>query len=220
MLPCKKPYESTSNPYFYVEGKQFLTSQHYTKQNSRKRVAVENEGIMLKLVVAGEGGVGKTTLIRRYVDGVYHDSLLTVGAAFAAKRLVISDGHGPQPIKLQIWDFGGEKRFRFLLPKFCYGARGAMLSFDLNRFSTFLKLDEWLKLIRANTEEIPIVLIGTKADLQRAVDRKEVIEFAKTHELKAYFETSSKEDLNVTPAFEYLAKQMLIYIRNRMQRVS
>ena len=118
------------------------------------RAAVENEGLMLKLVVAGEGGVGKTTLIRRYVEGVYHDSLLTVGAAFAARRLVLDDGYGPQAVKLQIWDFGGEKRFRFLLPKFCYGARGAMLSFDLNRFSTFLKLDQWLELIRQNTDDI------------------------------------------------------------------
>ena len=94
------------------------------------RNTVEDEGIMLKLVVAGEGGVGKTTMIRRYVEGVYHDSILTVGTAFAAKRIVISDGHGPTPIKAQIWDFGGEKRFRFLLPKFCFGARGAMLCFD------------------------------------------------------------------------------------------
>ncbi len=181
---------------------------------------MENEGIMLKLVVAGEGGVGKTTMIRRYVDGIYHDSLLTVGAAFAAKTLVVNDGHGPTPIKLQIWDFGGEKRFRFLLPKFCYGARGAMLSFDLNRFSTFLKLDEWLRLIRANTDKIPIILVGMKADLQRAVNRTEVIEFAKSHRLKAYFETSSKDDLNVTPAFEYIGKEMLNYIRRRIAKSS
>lgn len=181
-------------------------------------MAVENEGIMLKLVIAGEGGVGKTTLVRRYVEGVYHDSLLTVGTAFAAKRLIVNDGHGPTHVKLQIWDFGGEKRFRFLLPKFCIGARGAMLSFDLNRFSTFLKIDQWLELVRGNTEDIPIVLIGMKADLQRAIDRKEVIEFAKKQGLKAYFETSSKENLNVTPAFDYIAKQMLEYVRHHISK--
>lgn len=184
----------------------------------RKRAAVETEGIMLKLVVAGEGGVGKTTLIRRYVEGVYHDSLLTVGTSFAAKRLVLNDGYGFQRVKLQIWDFGGEKRFRFLLPKFCIGARGAMLSFDLNRFSTFLKLNEWLELIRDNTNNIPIILIGTKSDLQRTINRDEVIEFAKSRGLKAYFETSSKEDYNVTPAFEYIAKEMLTYVRQRLTK--
>ncbi|MDO8055901.1 MAG: Rab family GTPase [Candidatus Hermodarchaeota archaeon] len=181
---------------------------------------MENEGIMLKLVVAGEGGVGKTTLIRRYVDGVFHDSKLTVGTAFAAKTLTINDGGDPVPIKLQLWDFGGEKRFRFLLPKFCLGARGAMLAFDLNRFSTFLKLDEWLKLLRENTEDIPIIVIGTKADLHRAVDRKEVIEYAKSNGLKAYFETSSKDDVNVTPAFEYIAKQMFNSIRKGLKKAS
>ncbi len=181
---------------------------------------MEEEGIMLKLVVAGEGGVGKTTMIRRYVEGVYHDSLLTVGTAFAAKKLIINDGHGSTPVKLQVWDFGGEKRFRFLLPKFCFGARGAMLCFDLNRFSTFLKLDEWLGLIRSNTEKIPVILIGMKADLHRAVNRKEVIQFAKDHGFKAYFETSAKDDLNVTPAFEYIGKEMLEYIRQRVAKSS
>lgn len=175
---------------------------------------------MLKLVVAGEGGVGKTTMIRRYVEGVYHDSILTVGASFAAKRLVVNDGSGPTPIKLQLWDFGGEKRFRFLLPKFCFGARGAMLCFDVNRFSTFLKLDEWLDLIRNNTDDIPIVLLGLKADLQRTVEQKEVIDFAKKQRLQAYFETSAKDDLNVTPAFEYVGKQMLEYIRHRIAKSS
>jgi small GTP-binding protein len=181
---------------------------------------VENEGIMLKLVVAGEGGVGKTTLIRRYVDGVFHDSKLTVGTAFAAKTLTINDGGYSTQIKLQLWDFGGEKRFRFLLPKFCLGARGAMLAFDLNRFSTFLKLDEWLKLIRENTEDIPIIVIGTKADLHRAVDRKEVIDYAKSNGLKAYFETSSKDDVNVTPAFEYIAKQMFESVQKGLRKAS
>lgn len=181
---------------------------------------MEDEGIMLKLIVAGEGGVGKTTLVRRFVEGVYHDSILTVGTAFAAKRMVVDDGHELTPIKLQIWDFGGEKRFRFLLPKFCIGARGAMLSFDLNRFSTFLKLDQWLSLIRENTEMIPIILIGTKADLQRAVDQKEVIQFAKGHGLLAYFETSSKDNLNVTAAFEYISKQMLNYVQRRLAKSS
>jgi len=176
------------------------------------------DSIMLKMLVAGEGGVGKTTLVRRYVKGLYHDSLLTVGTAFAAKRILIDDGYGKQRVTLQIWDFGGEKRFRALLPRFCVGARGAMLAFDLNRFSTFLKLGEWLSLIRANTEGIPIILVGAKCDLQRAVSREEAIEFAKANNLKAYFETSSKENINVTLAFEYMAKLMLEYIRNRYAR--
>jgi len=175
---------------------------------------------MLKLIVAGEGGVGKTTFVRRFVEGVYHDSLLTVGTAFAAKNLVVHDGYGNTPVKLQIWDFGGEKRFRFLLPKFCYGARGAMISFDLNRFSTFLKLDKWMELIRKNTDNIPLILVGTKADLQRTVNRGEVIEFAKRFHVKAYFETSSKTDLNVTPAFEYMAKEMLAYMRVRTSKTN
>lgn len=190
------------------------------KRTKWKRNIVEDEHIMLKLVVAGEGGVGKTTFVRRYVEGVYHDSLLTVGTAFAAKSIIVNDEQGTTPVKLQIWDMGGEKRFRFLLPKFCFGSRGAMLCFDLNRFSTFLKLDEWLRLIRDSTDDIPIILIGMKADLHRAIQQKEVIEFAKANKFKAYFETSSKDDLNVTQAFEYIGKEMLKYIRRRVTQSS
>ena len=83
-----------------------------------------------------------------------------------------------------------------------------------------MKLDEWLKLVRDNTEDIPIIVIGTKADLHRAVDRKEVIEYAKNNGLKAYFETSSKDDVNVTPAFEYIAKQMVESIRKGLKKAS
>ncbi|MFX1343200.1 MAG: hypothetical protein ACFFAL_10980, partial [Promethearchaeota archaeon] len=67
---------------------------------------MEDEGIMLKLVIAGEGGVGKTTMVRRYVEGTYHDSILTVGAAFAAKRLILNNSGEQTGVKLQIWDFG------------------------------------------------------------------------------------------------------------------
>ncbi len=181
-----------------------------------KQTNVTSEGTLLKLIIAGEGGVGKTTFVRRFVEGVYHDSILTVGTAFAAKRIVVDDGQGQQsPLKLQLWDFAGEKRFRSMLPKFCVGARGAILSFDLSRFSTFLKLSEWLTMIRSNTESVPVILVGMKADLLRAVDQKEAIEFTQSQGLKAYFETSAKENINVDSVFEYIAKQMLEYTRKR-----
>lgn len=182
----------------------------------RKQTNLSSEGTLLKLIIAGEGGVGKTTFVRRFVEGVYHDSILTVGTAFAAKRITVDDGNGQQcPVKLQLWDFAGEKRFRSMLPKFCVGARGAILSFDLSRFSTFLKLSEWLTMIRSNTEGVPIVLVGMKADLLRAVDQKEAIDFTQSQGLKAYFESSAKTGFQVIEVFQFIAKAMLDYTRNR-----
>ena len=171
--------------------------------------------LLFKIIVVGDGGVGKSTMIQRLTTEQFIPMKITIGTDLISHDVPLSD---TETAKLQIWDFGGEKRFRFLLPKFCLGARGAMLAFDLNRFSTFLKLDQWLELIRENTERIPIVLIGMKADLQRAIEQKEVVNFAKTHNLKAYFETSSKDDVNVTPAFEYIAKEMLDYVQQRVNK--
>lgn len=97
-----------------------------------KTVAPHTMGqYVYKLVVAGEGGVGKTTLIIRYCEGIFkHDTRTTVGVGFASKEVQL---HG-ESIKLQIWDFGGEERFRFILPAYCKGANAAILAFDSTRF--------------------------------------------------------------------------------------
>jgi small GTP-binding protein len=74
---------------------------------------------IIKILVIGEGGVGKTTLIRRLVTGKYSDQPMTIGMGFATKVMRTSDG---QEIKLQLWDIGGQSRFRLLLPKAKIGA--------------------------------------------------------------------------------------------------
>ena len=78
--------------------------------------------IILKVLTAGEGGVGKTTLLRRYVDGIFMaDTRMTIGVEFFLKELTIEE----KKITLQLWDFGGQERFRFLLESYAAGAKGA-----------------------------------------------------------------------------------------------
>ena len=158
-----------------------------------------------KLVVAGEGGVGKTTLIIRYCEGIFkHDTRTTVGVGFASKEVQL---HG-ESIKLQIWDFGGEERFRFILPAYCKGANAAVLAFDSTRFQSVKNLPEWVDIIRKNAGSIPIILVGTKVDLkdQRTVKPEDGDDFSKKNKMNGYYDVSSKTGLNVDNVFAKVAE--------------
>ena len=125
-----------------------------------------NEGplFVFKIIVVGEGGVGKTTMIRRLCYQKFLPQKMTIGADLASHDLVV----GGKNIKLQLWDFAGELRFRFFLPSYCKGAKGALLVFDLARYSTFKKLNEWYEILRSSAPQgITIILIGAKRDLLR-----------------------------------------------------
>ena len=158
---------------------------------------------VLKLIVVGDGGVGKTTLIHRYLTGIYLDQRMTVGSGFATRPIEV-DG---LKIVLSIWDFAGEERFRFLMPKYCVGAHGCLLAFDLTRPVTFFHLDDWLKLVREHAGSIPILLVGTKLDIS-PLTRTDAEAYVTIHSLNGYIETSSKEDVGVQEVFQCVADLM------------
>ena len=114
--------------------------------------------IVLKVLTAGEGGVGKTTLLRRYVEGKFSsETKMTMGVEFFLKELNI-DG---QKVMLQLWDFGGQERFRFLLESYVIGARGALLMFDLTRTMTLENIEQWVQIVRKEDPELPILFLGS-----------------------------------------------------------
>nr|MDO8099005.1 GTP-binding protein [Candidatus Njordarchaeota archaeon] len=159
---------------------------------------------IVKILVIGEGGVGKTSLIHRLVTGRFSDQPMTIGLGFASKTMRTSDG---RTVKLQVWDVGGQPRFRLLLPSAKGGAKGVLLVFDLSRPSTFVRLHDWVRLVRTGPppeKHLPIVLVGAKCDLARNVLAWEARQFAARNNLDGYIETSSKENINVEKPFERL----------------
>ena len=171
--------------------------------------------LVLKLVVAGEGGVGKTCLVERFCYGKYSDQRATIGTGFGAKVLNVNG----QKIKLQIWDFGGEKQFRVLLPNFARGAAGALLCFDMTRYSTFMQLEEWHDILRGSTDNIPIILVGTKLDLrsERVVTADVARDYVQKRTLGGFIETSSKENVNVYESFRDISDLMLKKRQKQLQ---
>ena len=163
---------------------------------------------ILKILTAGEGGVGKTTLLHRFVEGQFSaDTKMTIGVEFFLKEL---DLDGKQ-CTLQLWDFGGQERFRFLLESYVLGAKGALLMFDLTRPMTLENLQQWVTICRKGDENLPILFIGTKIDLANdiMVDDDYALSFQEKFKLFDFMKISSKSGENVLEAFELLTKKIL-----------
>lgn len=168
--------------------------------------------LQFKLPIFGDSGVGKTTLTHRYLHGLFKESYhSTVGIDFFLKKLEI-DGN---KISLQIWDFAGEDKFRFLLPGVINGANGTIFMFDLTRYVTFENLANWLSVFKIANEKhdqtVPALLVGSKTDLEgiRTVPSKEAKSFAQANNLIGYIECSSKNGENVEELFRKITKIMM-----------
>ncbi|MGV9170960.1 MAG: Rab family GTPase [Promethearchaeia archaeon] len=162
-----------------------------------------------KLIIFGDAGCGKTTLTHRFLTNIFEsDSKMTIGVDFQAKSLEI----GGKKVKLQIWDFGGEERFRFLLPTYIQGANGGLFMYDITNYSSLAHIDDWLNVIRDKLEEyLPILIVGGKADLHenREVAIEDGIKIAKSREVDGFIECSSKTGKNVEESFKAITKIMM-----------
>ncbi|TFG21648.1 MAG: GTP-binding protein [Promethearchaeota archaeon] len=169
-----------------------------------------------KLCIIGDGGAGKTSLTRRYLEGVFkNDWKMTIGVDFYLKKLDID----AQSVSLQVWDFAGEEKFRFLLPGVILGADGTIFMYDITRNTTFKNLDNWLEVFnqtnKEHGQEVSKILVGSKTDLKenRVVSKDDAIKYTADKGFLNYFECSSKNGENVEQIFNTMAKIML---KNRL----
>ncbi|MFW9987992.1 MAG: Rab family GTPase [Candidatus Odinarchaeota archaeon] len=164
--------------------------------------------ILLKIITCGEGGVGKTTLLHRYIEGVFlANTRLTIGVEFFLKEIEIN----AKKILLQVWDFGGQEHFRPLLKTYAQGARGALLLFDLTRLSSLQRVEEWIDICRQEDKYIPIIFIGTKLDLNEEImiNDEYIMNFKEKYNFFKFLKISSKTGENVNLAFELLARELV-----------
>ncbi|TXT54949.1 MAG: hypothetical protein BAJATHORv1_50202 [Candidatus Thorarchaeota archaeon] len=167
---------------------------------------------LFKVVVLGEGAVGKTAIVTRFSHGFFRtDYKTTIGSQFAVKNLEIPSGKNDSlTVKLQIWDVAGQSRFQILRPMYYRGSSGGILVYDVSRRRTFIVLEEWLEeLEKALGKKIPLVLVANKTDLpDRVVDPAEGKEFAERHDMP-YVESSAKTGQGIVDIFEQLAKTLV-----------
>ncbi len=161
-----------------------------------------------KLIIAGDGGVGKTSLVDRYVNGTFReDTRITLGVQFMVKRLIVDN----DAIDLQIWDFGGEERFRFILPAYCLGTHGAVFMYDITNPASLLHADDWMLVLRAQNAKFPVLAAGTKADLNanRKVNKDEALKVVEKYCISEVLEVSAKTGQNVERVFDVICRAMI-----------
>jgi small GTP-binding protein len=167
---------------------------------------------LFKIVVLGEGAVGKTAIVTRFSHGFFRtDYKTTIGSQFAVKNVDFARDTGNTTVKLQIWDVAGQSRFQILRPMYYRGSSGGLLVFDVTRRRTFIVLEEWLdELYRAINKKIPLVLVANKTDLpDRVVEPSEGKEFAAKHDMP-YIESSAKTGEGIVDIFQNLAEVLVI----------
>ena len=164
--------------------------------------------ITFKILTIGESGVGKTCVLRRFVENKFlKNHLATIGIDFKTKTLNINN----QEIKLKIWDTAGQERFRNITTQYYKGADGIVLVYDVTDEASYEKIRDWMEQILSNTqqEEIGLVLLGNKCDMDpRSVTEEMGKKMAE--ELKInYFETSALNGQGIKEAFEQLTRDIM-----------
>jgi small GTP-binding protein len=166
---------------------------------------MSNYDFTWKIMMLGDKDAGKTSLTIRFISGFFlEDIKLTIGLDFYSKTTNYSE----KKVKLQIWDFGGEERFRFLLHQYCKGANAAFFLYNITIPRTLDHLPEWIQIIREHAGDIPIMLVGTNVHLkeQRAVTREQDIQAARLNNLSGFIEVSSKTGQNVEKLFDLMTE--------------
>merc|ERR1712121_50396 len=196
-------------------GSQSVRARHHTYIRSLYLATAEmasRKKVLLKVIILGDSGVGKTSLMNQYVNKRFTSQYkATIGADFLTKEVMVDD----RLVTMQIWDTAGQERFQSLGVAFYRGADCCVLCYDVTAPNTFKSLDSWRDefLIQASPRDpdnFPFVVLGNKVDLDnRAVPAKRAQQWCHSKNEIPYFETSAKEAINVEQAFQTIAKNAL-----------
>mmetsp|Transcript_26609 Transcript_26609/g.29648 ORF Transcript_26609/g.29648 Transcript_26609/m.29648 type:complete len:208 (-) Transcript_26609:189-812(-) len=162
---------------------------------------------LVKLLLIGDSGVGKSCLLLRFTEDTFTPSFITtIGIDFKIRTIDVEK----ERVKLQIWDTAGQERFRTITTAYYRGAMGILLVYDVTDEKSFVNIRNWIKSIEQHaSENVQKVLLGNKCDL----DHKKVIDTEKGQALAnemgiPFYETSAKDSVNVEEAFFNIAKDI------------
>jgi small GTP-binding protein len=182
--------------------------------------------IVLKVLLIGDGGVGKTAIRERYLGkGFDSQYILTIGADFATR----DDFVYGTPIRYQIWDLAGQERFDGVREVYYRGALGALLVFDITRPDSYFNIPKWIKEIWKNNgrSKVPIIIVGNKIDMRdpenETISSKQGSLMAeKLNKITSregfpchYIETSAKTGAKILDAFSLLGESIMKFAEKR-----
>lgn len=171
---------------------------------------------LFKLLIIGDSGVGKSSLLLRFADNTFNGSYITtIGVDFKIQTVEI-DG---ERVKLQIWDTAGQERFRTITSTYYRGTHGVIVVYDVTSGDTFANVKRWLHEIEQNCDVVNRVLVGNKNDApnQKVVLTEDAQRFANQMGIQL-FETSAKDNINVEEMFMAITRQVLRTKKERKER--
>jgi small GTP-binding protein len=133
---------------------------------------------------------------------------MTLGVEFLLKAVEING----EKVKLQIWDFAGEERFRYLFPSYIRGANGAIFMYDITNYGSLAHVDDWFEIVEKEIKyELPVIFVGGKTDLMhlKEVSTRKAMEVANSKGADGFIECSSKTGENVHKIYHLLTKLIL-----------
>ena len=164
-----------------------------------------------KISIIGDGGVGKTSLIKKFTKGTFErDYIKTIGAQFSRYDKEIKG----DLINLMLWDIAGQNDFNFLHPLFYRESIGCIIVYSLEENNlgeeSFEHIDNWYNELKKYCSDIPVVVFANKVDLveEDNLDEREIQEFVKEREFLGYYLTSAKTGKGVHEAFNTIIENL------------
>lgn len=160
------------------------------------------QSTIYKVVLVGDGNVGKTSLVRRFCEGQFEDArILTIGVDFQIKTVRL----GARDLRLSIWDVAGQQRFRTFRDQFYNGTLAAALVYDVTSPASFFNLARWRAEVLSAVPGVPLVVIGNKMDMGVVVPPSEASGWAQYEGGMPFLQTSALTGENVDELFKGLA---------------
>ncbi len=207
----------------------YKMKKHGTSRGTSRSILKSSTKLRTKIVLIGDGGVGKTALRRAWLgEGFKTEYLMTIGADFASQEMSYyhSETRSTYDLKFQIWDLAGQPRFKAVRDLYYRGAIGALCFFDITNQDSYMNLVEWIQNywnLNGHGKQ-PLIIVGSKCDLrdnpafpsqvsarhgkEYAAELTKLIKHKQGFSVH-YIETSAKDGVNVDEAFRVLAKEII-----------
>ncbi len=175
----------------------------------------ENVDYSVKICLVGDGRVGKTCLIRRFVFNEFADKYVTtIGTKITKKNVVLKHpkDRSTTGVRMLVWDIMGQQGFRQMLQDaYFFGCQGVVAVCDITREDTMQALEDWIAAVHQIAGETPIIFLANKSDLKNEAEftLKDLKKFAKNYKHSYAFLSSAKTGKNVELCFETLGEEIL-----------